>query len=290
MSKRKTLTVKQKIELLEKAKKGQKRKFLAAEYGYFDPNTGWLSRWKKRNNIIFKKAHGEKSAADVDSANYYQSTSIAQILNQYETKNIFNADETALFYKAIPSGSMSFKKDCIYGANTTSLIQPLDAGIIRSFKAYYRQDILRKQLAAAWWLVKPAAIANCFKKCGFQPDIIEQEVEQNIVINVPADVTETDFEFFIDFDKNEQCFGEMNDDEILNEITLTEQNDNSKEEVEKEKPVRNVTKKEALVALDTIQLYFEQHGESTNLIDDVENKLLDLLIETKQTKIMDIFN
>ncbi|XP_055383319.1 uncharacterized protein LOC129613332 [Condylostylus longicornis] len=243
----------------------QAKKFAVKLNIDFDPNTGWLSRWKKRNNIIFKKGHGEKSAADVDSANYFLSTSIAQILNQYETENIFNADETALFYKAIPSGGTSFKKDCIYGA--------------------------LHWIKKAWWLVKPAVIANCFKKCGFQPDIIiKQEVEQNIVINVPVDVTETDFEFFIDFDKNEQCFGEMNDDEILNEIALREQNDNSKEEVEKEKPVRNVTKKEDLVALDTIQLYFEQHGESTNLIDDVENKLLDLLIETKQTKIMDFFN
>jgi hypothetical protein len=32
--------------------------------------------------------------------------------------------------------------------NTTSLIQPLDQGIIRNFKVFYRQLVVRQQLAA----------------------------------------------------------------------------------------------------------------------------------------------
>lgn len=73
--------------------------------------------------------------------------------------------------------------------NTTALIQPLDQGIIHSFKSNYRQIIIRKQIISlekglklqeflksikildvlyyikrAWWLVKEDTISNCFRK------------------------------------------------------------------------------------------------------------------------------
>ena len=34
----------------------------------FKATDGWLSRWKARHNIKFKKAHGEKASADNDSS------------------------------------------------------------------------------------------------------------------------------------------------------------------------------------------------------------------------------
>lgn len=79
--------------------------------------------------------------------------------------------------------------------NTTALIQPLDQGIIHSFKSHYRQIIIRKQLVAlekglnlkqfvkaisvldalffvkrAWWLVTEETIKNCFRKVVCIPD------------------------------------------------------------------------------------------------------------------------
>ena len=46
----------------------QKSEDFAKELGLGDKfvaSNGWLSRWKKRNEIKFKRAHGEKSSADV---------------------------------------------------------------------------------------------------------------------------------------------------------------------------------------------------------------------------------
>ena len=76
--------------------------------------------------------------------------------------------------------------------NTTSRLQPLDAGIIQSFKYKYRKKLMRfviarpkddvlaseitKQvdvlqaiewIAKAWGEVSVDTIKNCFKKCGF---------------------------------------------------------------------------------------------------------------------------
>ena len=38
----------------------------------FNPSEGWLNRWKKRNNIKFKRAHGEKASAGYEGASNWE--------------------------------------------------------------------------------------------------------------------------------------------------------------------------------------------------------------------------
>ena len=85
--------------------------------------------------------------------------------------------------------------------NTTSRLQPLDAGIIKNFNVYYRKLLVRHTLAAindsddnasnicksvnvllamrwikqAWAQVSAATIKNCFKHCGAMPTESEEE-------------------------------------------------------------------------------------------------------------------
>ncbi|XP_049304087.1 tigger transposable element-derived protein 6-like [Bactrocera dorsalis] len=96
--------------------------------------------------------------------------------------------------------------------NTTSLLQPLDQGIIHCFKVYFRQIMVRKQILAienglsikqfitsisildalnfikrAWWLVKSDTIRNCFQKAGFQvEDISFDHIEE--IVDVPIEI------------------------------------------------------------------------------------------------------
>ena len=101
--------------------------------------------------------------------------------------------------------------------NTTSRIQPLDAGIIKNFKVKYREKLLRHVIArvsndrsasdiakkvdilqaitwvaTAWKEVSETTIKNCFAKCG----IIQQVVEN--------DASELDDEFALNSSKSSQ--------------------------------------------------------------------------------------
>lgn len=63
----------------------------------FQPSGGWIVRWKTRHGIKFLKIQGEKAAADFSVP-----------LRTKKTNNIFNGDETGLFFKATPTGTLAF--------------------------------------------------------------------------------------------------------------------------------------------------------------------------------------
>lgn len=76
----------------------------------FEPNPSWLWRWRKRHNIKFGKIHGELKDNDEEGASSYTSTVLPDILKKYEPENIFNADETGLYFKALPNAT--FFRNC----------------------------------------------------------------------------------------------------------------------------------------------------------------------------------
>lgn len=73
----------------------------------FEPNTGWLWRWQRRENISLKKIQGESASNDIQSANNYVHCVLPQLLQDYDLCDIFNADESGLFYKALPSSTLN---------------------------------------------------------------------------------------------------------------------------------------------------------------------------------------
>ena len=62
----------------------------------FVATDGWLSRWKARHDIKFKRAHGEKSSADTAGAENWISSVLPELLREYNPADIYNADETML--------------------------------------------------------------------------------------------------------------------------------------------------------------------------------------------------
>ncbi|XP_008178773.1 tigger transposable element-derived protein 4-like [Acyrthosiphon pisum] len=77
----------------------------------FKATDGWLSRWKVRHDIKFKRSHGEKASANSEYADEWKFTKLPQILAKFSLDDIYNADETGLYYRATPDGSLCFKHE-----------------------------------------------------------------------------------------------------------------------------------------------------------------------------------
>jgi len=60
--------------------------------------------------MTFKKHHGEKQDADDFGAEHWVIEVLLGVIKDFEPRNIFDADETGLYWRAIPYGTLCFKK------------------------------------------------------------------------------------------------------------------------------------------------------------------------------------
>ena len=88
----------------------EKAENLAKMLGHtnFVATEGWLSRWKARHLIRYKRAHGEKGSTDIKSAEEWTSPILPGLLEEYRPNEVYNADETVLYYRAISDGSLCY--------------------------------------------------------------------------------------------------------------------------------------------------------------------------------------
>lgn len=68
-----------------------------------EPDSNWLFRWKKRQNIKVGQIHGEANSNSKENAESYCKTILPNLIDKYLPEDIMNADESGLFYKALPS-------------------------------------------------------------------------------------------------------------------------------------------------------------------------------------------
>ena len=74
----------------------------------FRASNGWLEAFKRRNNIRLAAISGEGNDVDVNTVEDWKKR-LPSICEGYEPRNIFNADETGLFYRALPNKTMAIK-------------------------------------------------------------------------------------------------------------------------------------------------------------------------------------
>lgn len=79
----------------------------------FKASNGWQQKLNKRYDISYKAYRGEAAEVNDEIVNEWKSK-IPQLIEGYEPQNIFNFDETALFYKMLPKKSYFMR-----GANTS---------------------------------------------------------------------------------------------------------------------------------------------------------------------------
>jgi DDE superfamily endonuclease/Tc5 transposase DNA-binding domain/Fission yeast centromere protein N-terminal domain len=125
-------------------------------------SNGWLAGWKKRFGVKQYKRYGEARSADVNNPeNIKQMEDLRRLCSEYPNSDIFNMDETGLFWKLSPDRTLATQatsggkksKDRITVALTTNAdgSEKLDPWIIgkskkpRCFKGIGNLKLLRVQ-------------------------------------------------------------------------------------------------------------------------------------------------
>lgn len=80
----------------------------------FKASSGWFENFKKRNNITFYKICGESGSVSEEACKEWLET-LPPILKENDPQNIFNADETGLFFKCLPDKTMGVKGEACPG-------------------------------------------------------------------------------------------------------------------------------------------------------------------------------
>lgn len=82
----------------------------------FNCSEGWIERFKKRHSISFGKIWGESKDVNKTVTDNWIKEEWDAIRNKYREEDIFNADETGLFFKMSPSATLKFKNEkCVGG-------------------------------------------------------------------------------------------------------------------------------------------------------------------------------
>lgn len=69
-------------------------------------SNGWITRFKKRNGLRRRKLHGESSSAPLETLPQ-ERKKLQQILRRYSLDDVYNADETGLFFRMTPNETLA---------------------------------------------------------------------------------------------------------------------------------------------------------------------------------------
>ncbi|CAB5344386.1 unnamed protein product [Rhizophagus irregularis] len=119
----------------------------------FHQSDGWLTGFKKCHGLRQYKKQGEAASAPSAESIEHDRLALQQILAPYKPEDIWNGDETGLFWKMEPSRD----------------------GIVEKLDDYTIYDALQNA-AEAWSMVSSQTISNCWKKTGILPP--NNEIEE----------------------------------------------------------------------------------------------------------------
>ena len=95
----------------------QKAMEYARELGHvqFTASSGWLQNFKDRHNIAFRAICGESEAVSPEDVTEWITHVLPDLIKDYASSDIFNADETGLFYRMTPDRTLAFRGEQCHG-------------------------------------------------------------------------------------------------------------------------------------------------------------------------------
>lgn len=80
----------------------------------FSALNGCIDHFRKRHSIASKMVRGEAASVIVETIDDWKST-LCALIEGFERRDIYNADETSLFFRAQPSKFLSLKGEACHG-------------------------------------------------------------------------------------------------------------------------------------------------------------------------------
>ncbi|GFN91889.1 tigger transposable element-derived protein 6 [Plakobranchus ocellatus] len=84
---------------------------IASELGNteFKATVWWIEGFMRRHGIAHRTVRGEPVPVDQTILNDWRQRDLPRVLQEYREEDIFNADETGIFYKCLPDKSLVLK-------------------------------------------------------------------------------------------------------------------------------------------------------------------------------------
>lgn len=76
---------------------------------------GWVRRFTARHGITFRKISGERSSVDECATESCVSDVLLPVLSEYDENDIFNMDESGLFWRLLPDRTLAFRAEKCHG-------------------------------------------------------------------------------------------------------------------------------------------------------------------------------
>ncbi|GBP23600.1 Tigger transposable element-derived protein 4 [Eumeta japonica] len=141
----------------------------------FECSSSWVQRFRARHNIVARKVCGEADGVPEGVIEEWFSHKWPALCEGYTPEELFNADETGLFYNLTPDKRLKFKGEEYKGRklSKTRITVLVAANMSGSCK---RKLLIQKSIvldailmiSEAWEKVTHTTIANCFLHAGFK--------------------------------------------------------------------------------------------------------------------------
>ncbi|CAB4410662.1 unnamed protein product [Rhizophagus irregularis] len=242
----------------------------------FHQSEGWLTGFKKRHGLQQFRKQGEASSAP--SVESIENDRLA-LQDFLKSEDIWNADETGLFWKMEPSRRLFIQ-------NRIEAYDNVQDGFVEKLADYNIFEALQNS-AEAWSMVSAQTISNCWKKTRILPP--SDEIEDDSIFddyNNTIEDEEVELENLIAFlpegdhlnareyinIEDEIAEGALTDDEIIDAILNADKEEEIVVEENELMPImEKVSLKEAEKAVNNItQFLYEQGSEFGDVNDELK--------------------